>query len=69
LINEILSDALESGAPIKVTKKSGATITGTVQSIKNGHFVLKCSLGSIAIFFNSISTGLIPRPLGRRMGG
>ena len=54
MINEILSDALESGAPIKVTKKSGATITGTVQSIKNGHFVLKCNLGSIAIFFNSI---------------
>jgi hypothetical protein len=35
-------------------KKSGAIITGTVQSIKNGHFVLKCNLGSIAIFFNSI---------------
>ena len=51
---EILSDALETGETIKGTKKSGATITGTVQSIKNGHFVLKCHLGSIAIFFNSI---------------
>ena len=54
MISEVLSNVLESGVAIKVTKKSGATITGTVQSIKNGHFVLKCNLGSIAIFFNSI---------------
>ena len=54
MITDTLNNALESGAPIKVTKKSGATIIGTVQSIKNGHFVLKCSLDSIAIFFNSI---------------
>jgi len=54
MIIDTLNNALESGAPIKVTKKSGATIAGTVQSIKNGHFVLKCHLGSIAIFFNSI---------------
>ena len=51
---EILSGALETGETIKVTKKSGATITGTVKSIANSHFVLKCHLGSIAIFFNSI---------------
>ena len=51
---EVLSDALETGATIKITKKSGATITGTLKSIANGHFVLQCHLGSIAIFFNSI---------------
>ena len=54
MISEILDSALKSGATIKITKKRGATITGTVHSIKNGHFVLKCNLGSIAIFFNSI---------------
>jgi len=37
MIIDTLNNALESGAPIKVTKKSGATIAGTVQSIKNGH--------------------------------
>ena len=51
---EILSDVLETGETIKITKKSGATITGTVKSIAKGHFLLKCSLGSIAIFLNSV---------------
>ena len=50
----LLDGALKTSATIQVTKKSGATITGTVKSIANGHFVLKCHLGSIAIFFNSI---------------
>ena len=54
MISEILDSALKSGATIKITKKSGATITGTVKSIANSQFVLKCHLGSIAIFFNSI---------------
>lgn len=54
MISEILDDVLKSGATIKVTKNNGATITGTVKSIAKGHFLLKCSLGSIAIFLNSV---------------
>lgn len=54
MIIDTLKKSLETGVKIKVTKKSGATITGTVKLIANAHFVLKCHLGSIAIFSNSV---------------
>ena len=55
LNKEILSDALKTGATIQLTKKSGASITGTVRSIANNHFVFKCRFGLTAMFFNTVT--------------